>query len=403
MEYLPEPPATVEAGPNIAAPSADNTWLPGCWVWQQGRYAWRPGFWAAVQPDWDWVPAHYVCAPRGYVFVDGYWDYSVGRRGVLFAPVYFNAGVYARPGFSYSPATVIDLGVFANHLFLRPQYQHYYFGDYYAANYQAAGFYPSYSFNSGRYGYDPIYAHERWQHRQDGQWEHRVAADFQNRRDHEDARPPRTWAAQRALGAAWSAGQETRTSVVAAPFSQFTKSQNSPLRFQPVDQAERQQLGQHGQEVQRFREERQKLETSAAAPSADQRCQGIRAGQSDTSQVSDCGEARRRTRQGPRSAEDVRGSQAGSQGRAQAESESIAGAAAATHGEPAAARHGTTNQPPGRTGGAAPQPSPGRTAGAAAPASGRTAGAAAPARAERPAPQPQPSPGRTAGPATAGG
>ena len=35
VEYLPEPPETVEAGPNIAAPSADSTWLPGSWVWQQ--------------------------------------------------------------------------------------------------------------------------------------------------------------------------------------------------------------------------------------------------------------------------------------------------------------------------------------------------------------------------------
>ena len=46
IEYLPEPPASVEVGPNIAAPSADQTWLPGCWVWQQNRYAWRPGYWA---------------------------------------------------------------------------------------------------------------------------------------------------------------------------------------------------------------------------------------------------------------------------------------------------------------------------------------------------------------------
>ena len=175
VEYLPEPPATVEVGPNIAAPSADQTWLPGCWVWQNSRYAWRPGFWATVQPDWDWVPAHYVWAPRGYVFVDGYWDYSIGRRGVLFAPVYFNAGVYARRGFSYSPTTVIDLGVFANHLFLRPQYQHYYFGDYYAANYRGAGFYPWFSINTGRFGYDPIYAHDRWQHRQDSGWDRRVS------------------------------------------------------------------------------------------------------------------------------------------------------------------------------------------------------------------------------------
>lgn len=265
VEYLPEPPATIEAGPNIAAPSADTMWLPGCWVWHQNRYAWRPGFWAAAEPEWDWVPARYVWAPRGYVFVEGYWDYPVVRRGVLFAPVYFGAGVYARRGFSYSPTTVIDLGVFTQHLFVRPRYQHYYFGDYYAANYRTAGFHPSYSYASGRYGYDPIYARERWQNRQDAQWEHRVAADFQNRRDHEDARPPRTWAAQRALGMSEASGGR----VVAAPLEQWTRSKASPLRFQPVDQSERQKLGQHGQEVQRFRQQRQEMETNAAVRPAE--------------------------------------------------------------------------------------------------------------------------------------
>ena len=269
-EYLPEPPATVERGPNIAAPTPDATWLPGCWVWQNGRYAWRPGFWANVQPNWDWVPAHYVWAPRGYVYVDGYWNYSVGRRGVLFAPVYFGAGVYGRPGFSYSPATVIDLGVFANHLFLRPQYQHYYFGDYYAADYQAAGFYPSYSYNSGRYGYDPIYAHERWQHRQDRGWEQRQQADFQNRREHDNLRPPRTWAAQREMDARAAQGGG-RSPVVATPFDDFRKGKNSPLRFQPVDQSEKRQFSQHAQDVQRFRDQRQKLETSPAGAPAETR------------------------------------------------------------------------------------------------------------------------------------
>ena len=188
----------VEEGPSTAAPSVDKTWLPGCWIWDQNRYAWRPGFWATVQPDWVWVPAHYVRAPRGYVFVDGYWDYSVGRRGVLFAPVYFDRAIYTQPGFSYSPAMVISPTVFFNHLFLRQRYGHYYFGDYYAANYVGLGFAPWFSFQSSRYGYDPFYAHERWQHRNDRQWERRVEADFEHRRNHEEARPPHTWAAQRA-------------------------------------------------------------------------------------------------------------------------------------------------------------------------------------------------------------
>ena len=334
-----------------------------------------------MQPDWVWIPAHYVWAPRGYVFVDGYWDYSIGRRGVLFAPVYFSAGVYGRPGFSYSPTTVIDLGVFANHLFLRPRYQHYYFGDYYAANYGSAGFYPSYAVNSGRFGYDPIYAHNRWQHRQDRGWDQRVAADFKNRRDHEDLRPPRTWAAQRAMDArAVQAG--ARNLRVATPLTTSARNRNSPrCDSRPVNQAERQRLAQQAQDVQRFRQERQKLDN-----------QPRRGGpaRAKTSRLSDRGEVRRRTRQGTRSAEDIRDSEAGSQRRGHAASESIAGAAEATHGEPGAARPaanaastaaqgqaGPAAATPGQTAGSAPQPKAVRQA---PPAQGRSASAAAQGR-----------------------
>ncbi len=60
IDYLPAPPATVEVGPNIAAPTADSIWLPGSWIWQQNRYGWRPGYWAIGNLNWDWVPDHYV-------------------------------------------------------------------------------------------------------------------------------------------------------------------------------------------------------------------------------------------------------------------------------------------------------------------------------------------------------
>jgi hypothetical protein len=268
VQYLPEPPATVEAGPNVAAPSPDNIWLPGCWVWQNNRYAWRPGFWATAQPDWVWVPPHYIWTPRGYVFVDGYNDYAVARRGVLFAPVYFDAGVYGRQGFSYSPSTVIGLAALTSHLFVRPQYQHYYFGDYYAPNYQGAGFYASYSYNTSRFGYDPIYAHTRWQHRQDSGWEQSVAADFANRRNHEDARPPRTWAGQ-GLQNASDATARVGLPRVAGLLDDLSRNKESQLRFQQVDQAERQRLAKQAQEVQRFRQQRQMQEINAAgAPTA---------------------------------------------------------------------------------------------------------------------------------------
>jgi hypothetical protein len=257
--YLPPPPATVEVGPNIAAPSLDYGWAPGCWIWYQGRYAWRPGYWARGRADWDWTPDHYVWTPRGCIFVGGFWDYPVARRGVLFAPVYFEASVYSRPAYHYSPTIVIELGVFTDHLFLRPRYQHYYFGDYYAASYHQEGFYASFSFQSSRYGYDPIHAHQRWEHRQDQEWEHRAEAAYQYRRDHESARPPRTWAAQRSINLGTPESKQNRV-MVATSMAQLAKRKDTPTRFQPVASEERQKLAQRGPEVQKSREQRQALE-----------------------------------------------------------------------------------------------------------------------------------------------
>lgn len=263
IQYLPQPPASVEQGPNIAAPSLDQIWLPGCWVWQQNRYAWRPGYWAAGNQDWDWTPDHYVWTPSGYVFVDGYYDYSVPRRGVVFAPVYFDGGLRTQRGFSYSPSAVINPGVFVNHLFLRPSYGHYYFGDYYASNYGNAGFSPWYAYQSSRHGYDPIYANQRWQHRQDRNWEQRTEANFRNFRDHEDARPPHTWAAQREL-----AGHGSRPNgvdgAVATSLDELTRQKDSGVRFQPVDKNDQQQFGQRGRDYRKFLEQRQQLEANAA-------------------------------------------------------------------------------------------------------------------------------------------
>ena len=213
--------------------------------------------------DWDWVPDHYVWTPSGYVFVDGYYDYSVPRRGVVFAPVYFDGGLRTQRGFSYSPSTVINPGVFVSHLFLRPGYGHYYFGDYYGSNYADAGFSPWFSYQSSRRGYDPIYANQRWQHRHDREWEHRAEADFRNFRDNENARPPRNWAAQRELAGRGDASNR-RNIAVAAPLDELARKKDSQLRFQPVDQEERQQFGQRGQEYRKYLQQRQQLEANAA-------------------------------------------------------------------------------------------------------------------------------------------
>jgi hypothetical protein len=262
--YLPPPPKTVEVGPNIAAPSVDYGWSPGCWVWYQGRYAWQPGYWAQGRADWDWMPSHYVWTPRGYIFVGGYWDYPVQRRGIVFAPVYFESSYYARRGYVYSPSIVISLGVFTDHLFLRPSYSHYYFGDYYAPSYHRGGFYASFSFQSSRHGYDPFYSRHRWTHRQDRDWERRTETSYQYRRDHEAARPPRTYAAQSSISVSVSATERSQM-LVAAPIEQVAKRTDGGMRFQAVAKAERQQISGRGQAVQKSREQRRTLETSTVA------------------------------------------------------------------------------------------------------------------------------------------
>ena len=257
--YLPAPPKSVEEGPNIEAPSSGHGWTPGCWIWSQERYAWSPGYWAEGRSDWDWIPTHYVWTRRGYVFVGGYWDHSVERRGVLFAPVYFERSLYSRPGYSYSPTIVINLTMFTSHLFLRPRYDHYYFGDYYAPSYRDGGFYASFSYQSSRRGYDPFYAHQRWNHRDDRDWERGIERDYQYRIDEKSARPPHTWADQRRMEAG---SPETRRnqSMLAVSLDQMSKREDSPTRFQPVAKDDRERLAQRGQEVQKSREQRRAIE-----------------------------------------------------------------------------------------------------------------------------------------------
>jgi hypothetical protein len=292
IEYLPEPPATVELGPNISAPSEDYSWIPGSWVWVEGRYAWRPGYWMIVQADWDWVPSHYVYAPRGYVYLDGYWDHPVARRGVLFAPVYFSphvygrrglpfapvyvdSRIYVRPGYTYTPTTVISLSVFSDHLFVRPQYNHYYFGDYYAASYRDSGFYASFSFQSSRRGYDPIYAHQRWRHRHEPEWGRRVEANFSYRRDHEDARPRRTLAAQLRYSDS-DARRGDRSISLATSVEKASRDNHDGVRFRRVGDDERHQVVQRVKGMQRFRENRKRAETDVSVDRSSDRSEPIR-------------------------------------------------------------------------------------------------------------------------------
>lgn len=257
--YLPEPPESVETGPNVRPPSPDYIWIPGCWVWVQGAYAWRPGYWARVRPGWVWVPAHYVWAPRGYIFVGGYWDYVVYRRGILFAPVFFGVGITLGPDFCFVPSFVIDLRIFSDCLFWRPRYHHYYFGDYYAPRHYHRGTFPWFSPHARRYGYHTIFAYQQWEHRHDPHWERNLEKTYQHRRNVEGARPPRT------LHDPTRANQKPLVSKASAfgllGATGSGREKGRMPRLKPVGREERTRMEQQGKELQQFTRERLRVES----------------------------------------------------------------------------------------------------------------------------------------------
>ncbi len=267
VEYLPEPPKSIESGPNIKAPSENHVWVSGNWAYRENRYAWTPGYWEPAQARWVWIPAHYVWTPRGYVFVGGYWDHDIDRRGMIFAPVRIRHDVYVRPGYAYTPVVVISLNAFVSHMFVRPTYCHYYFGDYYAPRYRNHGYYAPHLYVSGHRGYDPIYVHNRWQHRGDRDWERRRIDDYNYFRDHEDARPPRTWKDLQARPDAGRRDRRDKNELFAQPLDRYVEHHREDQRFEKVTRENRDKIVEQRQQVRKFGQDRKRLEKTDLRPS----------------------------------------------------------------------------------------------------------------------------------------
>jgi hypothetical protein len=264
IEYLPAPPALATVEPPGAPPSEDDVWVPPCHYWYQGRYILRAGYWLRGQSGWVWIPSHYLWTPRGYIFVAGHWDYSLVRRGVLFAPVYFPHHVYARPGFAYRLGITIDLGVLRVNLFTYPRYSHYCFGDYYDDAYLRIGIYPRCESARIHTWYDPVYQYDRWRNRKTRpDWDAYERHQYDLRRANRDLRPPRTYHEMEVRQARLPEVQR-RNLQIARTFT-ATVAARTPLKFEPVKNDERKKITRQATDVYKFGEQRHRWESPAVS------------------------------------------------------------------------------------------------------------------------------------------
>jgi len=261
VEYLPPPPQSYDLQPPAPAPTPDSFWVPPCDYWDQGQFVRRPGYWLTAQPGWVWIPSHYVRTPRGYVFIRGHWDYSLERRGLLFAPVYFPPSVRIRPGFTYSPTVLVNVRILTVNLFVYPSYCHYYFGDYYDDAYLRVGIYPWFDSVRIHRWYDPLYVHDRWRHHKtDPRWEEHERHEYDLRRANKDLRPPRTYGEMESRLAKTPKSQQEDLQL-AQPLSVVAAGKASPLKFERINTEARDRIAKQAAEEHALREGRSRTES----------------------------------------------------------------------------------------------------------------------------------------------
>ena len=270
MSYLPPPPQSLEVGPNSPQPGPEFLWSPGSWSWYENRYLWRPGYWVQAQPEWVWVPPSYVPTPSGYVFIEGYWDYPVARRGLVFAPVAFGPAYAVQPVYAFTPSVVLSIGGLTANLFIRPACGQYYFGDYYA--YAGVGpgveYVPWFAYQQQRYGYDPLYVSIAWTNRGNPGWSRQIRTEYQYRVENVEARPAPTFEAQRAtLERRRARGEDVRGLETAHSMDHLRSEAGAGRGLVPVRPEERAQIVRHQAAAREVQQNRVRVENQARVPS----------------------------------------------------------------------------------------------------------------------------------------
>jgi hypothetical protein len=255
LTYQPPPPVSLEVGPSEPAPQEDAFYMPGCWVWLEARYRWRPGFWTASVPGWVWSPARYVWSPAGCVFVDGYWDYPLEDRGMLFAPIACDFAQLG-PNWTWTPSYCVSADFLPYSLWIGPHRHHYFYGDYYGPRFARAGYSFWRDYRFGKNCPDPLYNYYRIA-RGGAVWEREVRQVHEARLQGRAPLPARTLSQQlQIVRNSASSVTNVRSLVAVKPLGEAV----SRGKFLTVNHGERVQAQRHAQELRSIGVQRATLE-----------------------------------------------------------------------------------------------------------------------------------------------
>lgn len=269
LSYLPTPPASLEEGPVGEAP-ANHFWVPGNWQYVNTSYNWTPGYYAPCYDDWMWIPSRYIWTPRGCIFVPGRWDYRLASRGCLFAPCYFPRPAPFYTVRYYSPTVCVPTSTFSLHLFVRPSYCHYYFGDWYGPRYRTS-FSAWFSFGSRPRCYDPMFSYYNVHFRRHGVDYQRRMHDWHDHFErHADLRPAHTFRAQVEFTSKRPDFAHSKQSQIATSIA-YMKRDPGDMKIKSVDFEERKQLTVARKQAEMIGKQRASFEKKVAGNDDDDR------------------------------------------------------------------------------------------------------------------------------------
>lgn len=262
--YLPAPPSGKDSGEHAknsesqkSGPGANYFWVPSEWVWSQGEYVRREGRWQRSRSGRVWIAGHLIWTPLGYLPVKGYWDYPLQERGLAFADLVFRRPVHQESSFVYSPEVVLNPSLLTRHLFVRPGYGHYYFGDWYGEESSAEGILPWFAYHD-RSPQDLLYSYYNAAGVGSGvNFDEEQYNRFRRLREHPEQRPPASVAQERRLA---KSDNRSREAVLALALDELAEKRPE-LNLQPFNRAEREATSKVGANYPRLARQRADRET----------------------------------------------------------------------------------------------------------------------------------------------